>query len=288
MDRISVILPSRGRWEALQRALASLTAGGDAEVEVLVGLDEDDPASEAAFVLETYPGVRPVVAPLQQSVGALFNLLAKESTGDWLIPFPDDYVMMHPDWAERLRDGVKRLPCALGVAYLKDLLYPGFTTFPVVSRRMIELNGFFMPEFFPFLFGDTWWNEVGNLTGVKQQIDARVLLNMNHGTEHRYRDFVLWARLFERTRPMRVQTAIKAIEAIYAEHGAESSFLISTMPQRAAMCEANQRHMFDDSFVGKWDNTDPRAPTARYSKLREAAQAFLLMNFEEAQIGQRA
>ncbi len=285
MTDISVILPSRGRWESLQRALASLTAAGDAGVEVIVGLDEDDPAQEAAFVLEQYPGVRLSVNPFPQSVGALFNLLAKEAAGNWLIPFPNDYTIVTLDWAQRLREAVTRLPLGLGVAYLADQLYKGFSTFPVVSKKTVEMNGFFMPEFFPFLFGDTWWNEVGNLSGVKQPIDAHVQIGLEHGNEHRLRDLTLWAKVFEATRPMRVETAIKIVKEIYNAHDAQADWLVSTMPNRAEMCEAGQWHMFQPYFLKQWDNTDPHPPSRRYLDLKAKAEAFLEqfpVNREEA------
>lgn len=275
MTDISVILPSRGRWESLKRALASLTAGEDAGVEVIVGLDEDDPDLEAVPELERYPGVRVSVNPFPQSVGALFNLLAKEAAGNWLIPFPNDYTITTVDWAKRLRDAVTTLPLGLGVAYLADQLYRGFSTFPVVSRRTIELNGFFMPEFFPFLFGDTWWNEIGNLCGVKQPIDAHVQIGLEHGNEHRLRDMVLWAKVFEATRPLRTATAIKIVKEIYNAHDAEADWLISTMPNREEMCESSQWHMFQPYFLEQWDNTDPRPPSAGYLKLKSSAEAFI-------------
>jgi glycosyltransferase involved in cell wall biosynthesis len=276
MSLISVILPSRGRPDSLRAAVASLLAGEDPGIEVIVGLDEDDPTRVIAEgLVANIPGARVSVNPRQKSVGELFNKLYSESSGDWFIPFPDDYTMSVPDWGARLRDAVKMMPCSLGVAYLADSLYPGFSTFPVVSRRTIELNGFFMPDFFPFLFGDTWWNEVGNLCGVKQPIDAHVVLNMPHGNDHKLRDMELWARLFEVTRAMRVETAIKVVDEIYRDYGAESAWLVSTMPARADLCKRAQAHMFEREFLDKWDGTDSRPPSDRYLRLRCQAEAVI-------------
>jgi len=272
---ISVILPSRGRWESLKRALASLTAGKDEGVEIIVGLDDDDQDLDKVVELENFPGVRVSVNPFPQSVGALFNVLAKEASGNWFIPFPNDYTITTIDWAKKLRFAVERLPNGLGVAYLADQLYKGFSTFPVISRRTIELNGFFMPEFFPFLFGDTWWNEVGNLSGVKQPIDAHVQIGLEHGNEHRLRDITLWASVFEATRPMRTETAIKIVKEIYNSHESEADWLVSTMPNRAGMCESSQWHMFQPYFLKQWDETDPEPPSTRYLRLKAGALALI-------------
>jgi glycosyltransferase involved in cell wall biosynthesis len=276
MTDISVILPSRGRIDSLEKAVASIVAAGDPGVEVIVGLDDDDDSWQlAALRIEKFPGVRIAVKPRQQSVGALFNLLEKEAAGNWLIPFPNDYTITTLDWAARLRDAVTSLPLGLGVAYLADQLYRGFSTFPVISRKTIELQGFFMPEFFPFLFGDTWWNEVGNLCGVKQPIDAHVQIGLEHGNEHRLRDMTLWAKVFEATRPLRTETAIKIVKAIYNAHDAESDWLVSTMPNRVQMCEASQWHMFQPYFLAQWDNTDTQPPSERYLRLKAGAEALI-------------
>lgn len=277
MIDISVVLPSRGRPQSLERAIASLTAKGGAGLEVIVGLDEDDPTRiEAAELLKDYPGVIVSVNPRQPSVGVLFNLLAKSARGNWFIPFPDDYTIVTDGWCDRLRHAVRNLPGDLGVAYLADQLYKGFSTFPVVSRRTIELNGFFMPEFFPFLFGDTWWNEVGNLCGVKQPIDAHVQIELVAGNVHHLRDMRLWADLFEATRPLRTETAIKIVKEIYNAHDQEADWLVSTMPNRVEMCEAGQWHMYQPYFLKQWDNTDPNPPSERYTALKDKAEALVL------------
>ena len=116
---------------------------------------------------------------------------------------------------------------------------------------MTELNGFFMPEFFPFLFGDTWWNEIANLTGVKQPIEAHVRMMIVHGNEHRYRDFLVWANLFERTRPLRVETATKAVREIFNRYETEADWLVSTMPNRSEMCKANQQNIYETKINKK-------------------------------------
>lgn len=288
MQRVCIILPSRGRWESLKTALASIVAGEDAGVEVIVGLDADDPTIGPLSEVEQFPGVRASVHPRAPSVGALFNLLYAESTADYFIPFPDDYTITTVDWAKRLRDAVMFMPAGLGVAYLADQLYRGFSTFPVISRETIELNGFFMPPFFPFLFGDTWWNEVGNLCGVKQPIDAHVQIGLVEGNKHALRDMVFWATLFERTRPMREQTAVKILNRIYEGHETEAAWLISTIPNRSEICRAFQSHMFHDPFLAQWDNTDASPPSERYLALKDKAAAFLEQypNPEEKEIVQ--
>ena len=238
-DLISVILPSRGRWTSLERAIASLTRG--AGVEIVVGLDEDDPAP-AGFSLESFPGCRVEVNPRQASQGALFNLLAEKAEGEWLLPFPDDYTVDQADWADTVRAIFPAMPQKLGVAYLKDPMYPHFATFPVVSRRMVQMTGYFMPDFFPFLFGDTWWNEIGVMAGLIFPTEASVTIGVAHGHEHNIIDLAFWTKLFERTRPVREDIAIRCLSEVF--NGDESpgwAQCVNTLADRSAALAEMQR-----------------------------------------------
>jgi len=267
---ISIVIPSRGRPDSLRRAVSSLAFG---DIEIIVGLDIDDPtADEAEAFLATVPLARVVRSTRFPTMPQLFNYLVDQTQGDIILGFPDDYVMDHKDWAEKVRHTTAMLPNELGVAYLDDPCYPGFSTFPVLSRRSIEMAGFFLPPFFPFLFGDTWWNEVGILSGMHLRSEASVSIQQDAGHDHHYRDIALWTQLFERTRPIREDMAIKMLRDVFGETE-ECGHLISTMKGRVSICEEFQKPFMTPDFQAKWNATGFIHP--HYDAMKSKAEAFL-------------
>lgn len=268
---ISVILPSRGRPESLFRAVSSLARG---DVEIIVGLDEDDPtANEAERLIAHLPGVGIVKGIRKITTGQLFNDLAAHAVGDWFIPFPDDYVVDEPDWAARLVPVLGALPNTLGVGYLSDPMYPHFATFPIVSRETIKLAGFFMPPFFPFLFGDTWWNEVGVMSGMILPANAGVSIMGEHGHTHKYKDLPLWSDLFQKTRVMREAMAVEMIRRAFGPDSENGAYLITTLHERSTLCADLQESQRSPEFYEKWDDTGFVHPD--YAAVRDRAVAFM-------------
>lgn len=106
---ISVLLPTRGRREALLKSLNSLLdkAADASRLEVLLGIDEDDEGCQD-YIKEN-------VAPIMQAKGVeckanifkplgyenlhtYVNTLAQSANGDWLMFWNDDGVMLTDDW----------------------------------------------------------------------------------------------------------------------------------------------------------------------------------------------
>ena len=106
---ISILLPTRGRREALLKSLNSLldTASDPTRLEFLLGIDEDDEGCKE-FIEEH-------VAPIMQKAGVeckanifkplgyenlhtYVNTLASNANGDWLMFWNDDGVMLTDNW----------------------------------------------------------------------------------------------------------------------------------------------------------------------------------------------
>lgn len=106
---ISILLPTRGRREALLKSLNSLldTASDPTRLEFLLGIDEDDEGCKE-FIEEH-------VAPIMQKAGVeckanifkplgyenlhtYVNTLASNANGDWLMFWNDDGIMLTDKW----------------------------------------------------------------------------------------------------------------------------------------------------------------------------------------------
>jgi len=251
---LSVVLPSRGRPESLHRAVRSLVRGNP--VEVLVGLDEDDRTlQEARDLIEGLPGVRVIVGERPPCQAVLYNKLAKAAANDCIVLFCDDYTVDQENWVELAERTMSCLPYGYGVGYLKDPMYPFFSTFPMLSRRTIALNtdGDFLPAYYPFLFGDTHWNEIGAMSMMILPSEASVSIQGETGHIHRFSDLKLHSTLFHELRPLRAQIAIDLLRAAFGTDPIADR-IIQGMPERTETLQRLHANCMTEEFYARHDN----------------------------------
>lgn len=164
---ISVLVPSRGRPEALAQSVASL--GGGAGFEVLVRVDEDDPRLEDYRRL---PGIELVVGP-HHGYGALqlyYNELAQRARGEWLVIWNDDCMMDTAGWLDVVRrfDGKMAV---LNPDTNHDNWSIDMNVFPIFPRRMVELIGHVSQS----PHNDSWIEFLGRDAGIMVRVPIRVL-----------------------------------------------------------------------------------------------------------------
>jgi hypothetical protein len=257
-DRVALLLPSRRRPASLRRTVDSIgaTASRPDDVVAVIGVDDDD--DETLELVAHYRPRVPVVwsrGPRELTLGRLWNRLGAAEHGcDVLAMFFDDYVMDTPGWDENYREAARRMPAGYGTAWPVDPIHPtNFCTAPVITRRMMERMGFFVPPWFPFWFHDTWLEEMGAFVACRQPLAARIVAPDGRGPTQNMRDLVFWASLFEATRPLRMNLARQMIDEMYAGRPALQVSLQFNMrcvamyyaqrnaphldPQRAAMRE---------------------------------------------------
>ncbi len=198
--------------------------------------------------------MRPIVGPRPVCQAVLFNKMAREATYDVVCLFCDDYEVEQPDWANKAAHTMACLPYGYGVGYFADPMYPHFATFPMLSKRTIalNLNGNFLPEFFPFLFGDTWWNEIGVMAGMILPSEAKVAIQSETGHIHKYVDLKLWSELFHYTRPFRAQIAVDLVRAAFGNHPVADK-MIGTMPERTGILIQLHASCLTQEFYDKHD-----------------------------------
>ncbi len=219
--RVALLLPTRGRAPSLRRAIDSVanTAAAPDDVTVVVGIDEDDDATR-----ELASHYRPRVPVLwspgtrELTLGRLWNRLAAlPHDCDVLAMMTDDYVMQTPGWDAQYRQAAAQMPEGYGTAWPADPLHaPDFCTLPVITRRMMERMGFFVPPWFPFWFHDTWLEEMGAFVGCRLPLQARVGAPGGRGATQSMRDLAFWGTVFEATRRMRMRLASALIDEMYA------------------------------------------------------------------------
>jgi hypothetical protein len=141
---VSVLIPSRGRLPGLIEAIRSLKekAASPDSVEILVRLDDDDPAFHIPIIPLPMVGTSLIMGPRLRGYADIYvflNELAEKASGDWLMPFNDDAEMLTEGWDEIISKHAD--PAIPSVATLQQDPPHDYPCFPVVSRAFYRAVG---------------------------------------------------------------------------------------------------------------------------------------------------
>lgn len=174
---VSILVPSRGRPDNLRRLYRSLLDTTEGEWELLVRLDDDDPAWTG---YEQPPHQANVTAP-RVLLSQAWNDLVPYALGDIFMHGGDDIIFRTPGWDRIVRDAFP--PDRIAFVHGDDLGGKGdkLGTHGFLFREAIETVGYFMPPYFASDYNDLWWNE------VYEQIGRRIFVPIV--TEHMHPAF---------------------------------------------------------------------------------------------------
>lgn len=281
-ELISVLIPERGRPEMLWRLIHSLleTAQGDNRIEILVAIDDDDPAWEGSndeinSPARADPRVFYTIGPRPKTLGEKLNLLAARATGDAMWFIANDYIMLTEGWPRIIREAVAALPNGIGVPFPIDSLHPDHASFPIISRKMYEAINMFAPPWFPYWYVDTWWDEVGIMLGVRPQIAVEVSAPEGRGKPQGLRDVTFWATFFDRLRPFRVRDARGFAWRAWGKDSQKVRQMEDMIPSREAFCAARNGHLMTREFADVWEGHRDNTPTPEYAKVKAYAAAMM-------------
>ena len=133
--RISLLLPTRGRPELVERFLQSLIveSAHPELLEVVLCVDDDDPESHG--ITSKQLALKLIIVP-RQSMGAYNATCLEHATGEITIAVNDDIIIRTKRWDERVRALDARYPDGIYLGYPNDL-FKGkkVCTFPILSRE---------------------------------------------------------------------------------------------------------------------------------------------------------
>lgn len=142
--KISVLLPTRGRWDPCRRSVLALRqlAERPRDIEVLLRHDDDDPPppfSKDEDEAGAFCAFR-IFGGLRHGYGGMhhyYNELARAARGDWLLIWNDDTDMLTPGWDARLLEA----PPFCVQFPRRDITETTDFTFPVLGRPIYEVLG---------------------------------------------------------------------------------------------------------------------------------------------------
>lgn len=176
IPQLSVLLPTRGRTDALTTSITSLLdlAAAPNNIEILLAFDNDDTESYRYFLKTTVP----VLAQHHTAytcfgferlgyirLNEYVNYLASKAQGRWLMFWGDDAIMETQNWDQRI----------LEVSALRVLRMPThnqhpYAIFPIVPRAWFELFGYISAH----QLTDTWVSQIGYVLDIMQNINVSV------------------------------------------------------------------------------------------------------------------
>lgn len=158
--KISILLPTRKRTEAVVKSIGSLLANArdTSRIEILIAYDNDDEESQQFFNETWFPFIGQSDATSKvfetERFGYLrlykyVNFLAEQATGDWIMFWNDDALMLTENWDDEIVKhdgwfGLLRMPCV-------TMNHP-FALFPIIPREWVDFFGRVSP-----VNHSDWW-----------------------------------------------------------------------------------------------------------------------------------
>lgn len=170
--RISLLLPTRGRRELVERFFQSVIAQSAHPelIEVVVCVDDDD--LESHDITSNELTIKLIIGP-RQTMGAYNAMCLQRATGEITIAVNDDMVIRTKGWDEKVRALDARYPDGVYLAYANDL-FKGrkVCTFPILSREACAALAEPYPEIYRGAFIDV------HLMDIFRRLERRGYLRM--------------------------------------------------------------------------------------------------------------
>lgn len=173
--KISILCPTRGRPESVERLLKSIRETTSEMPEVVLYIDDDDGDSRDWVQFET-ASLKRIIGP-RKTLSDCWNECAKHATGDILMMGADDLVFRTKGWDKMVINTFESHPDKFIFLHGDDGHWGNqFGTHGFIHRKWYDTLGYFTAPYFSADYADTWLNDIANTLG------RRVYLNFV--TEH--------------------------------------------------------------------------------------------------------
>jgi hypothetical protein len=174
---IAVLLPTRGRTDALSRSVKGLInrAVTPERVQLMLGFDDDDVNGLEHFESDLRPwldekGISYTAMSFEPvgygRLNEYVNELAKNSSADWLFFWNDDALMETTGWDREIDKHTGEFKI-LAVHTHRDHPY---SIFPIVPRAWLDLLGYLSPH----QISDAWLSQQAYCLDIMERIEVYV------------------------------------------------------------------------------------------------------------------
>lgn len=162
---ISVLLPTRGRPNNVERLLRSIEDTTTTDVDVIVYVDNDDPTRERTVEHVFNFGGR-VVDGSRVVLSEMWNRCYEHATTDVVMQCGDDIVFRTSGWDELVLTEFERYPDRIAFVHGDDgFQHDKIGTHGFLHRNWVDIVGYFVPPYFSSDYNDLWLTEVADALG---------------------------------------------------------------------------------------------------------------------------
>ena len=172
---ISILLPTRGRSDALMSSIQSLydLAGDFSSIELLFGMDNDDVVGLENILQNVIPWIEETKIQHKiviferygyNNLHKYVNGLAEHSQGSWLFFWNDDAVMKTQAWDTRIREKTGEFKL-LSVHTHNEHPY---SIFPILPRKWFEILGHVSQH----SSNDAWVSQIAYYLDIFERIEV--------------------------------------------------------------------------------------------------------------------
>lgn len=167
---ISLLVPSRGRRDALRELLVSVWATTTALNEVVVRIDKDDPDRLEYKLLVDEANERrewvKLVEGERSTLSGLWNECAVAADGSIFMQCADDIRFRTPGWPKIVTSAFREHPDKIAYVYGRDgIADERMATHGFMHRRWYEALGYFTWPEFSSDYGDLWNHTIAEKLG---------------------------------------------------------------------------------------------------------------------------
>ena len=191
MPKISVLLPTRGRTDALDRSIMSLIdlANDPKNLQLVIAFDDDDKDSSSYFIGNIAPKITNAgalytcleFAPLGYTrLNEYVNACAKSASGDWLMFWNDDAFMESVNWDLEIIKHTGEFFCLRMPTHNE---HP-YAIFPIVPKKWHELFGYLSAH----QISDAWISQMSYMLDIVKNINVKVIHDRHDLTGNNHDD----------------------------------------------------------------------------------------------------
>lgn len=191
LTKISILLPTRGRTDALDRSIMSLInlASSPKNLQFVIAFDNDDKASSTHFVDSIASKINDAgakytcleFAPMGYiRLNEYVNKCAKVATGDWLMFWNDDAFMESAGWDKEIVKHTGKF-CCLRMPTHQEHPY---AIFPIVPKQWYELFGYLSAH----QISDAWISQISYMLDIVKNIKVKVVHDRHDLTGNNHDD----------------------------------------------------------------------------------------------------
>lgn len=165
MTEMALIVPSRGRPDNIQRLYNALVET-ESDVDLYVGIDQDDPMIEKYLQLQVDTDITMVVSPQRKRFGPTLNTISKYIADEYpyLAWCGDDHLPRTIKWDEKYREELRNMEA--GIVYGNDLVQGiNIPTQMGFTSNIVKALGYAVPDGFIHLYIDNYFLELGRAIG---------------------------------------------------------------------------------------------------------------------------